>query len=117
MLKDFLETFSDELRDPDFAAEYLRVALEEDGMEGFLMALRDVIKANGGMSEVAKSAGLGRESMYKALSAQGNPEFKTVCAVLKALGMHLTVAKNESLASEGATDETAASDSAMLIAA
>lgn len=58
----------------------------------FTLALRDVAKAHG-FSEVAKGAALGRESRYKALSPDGNPKFSTLQALLKALGLRLTVAE------------------------
>jgi probable addiction module antidote protein len=54
-------------------------------------ALGDVARARG-MSKIAKAAGLGRESLYKALSAEGNPEFATVLKVLSSLGLKLHVA-------------------------
>ena len=96
-LKDFNETFEDELRDPEYAASYLQYALE-DGTETFLIALRDVAKANGGMSQLAEATALGRESMYKALSEDGNPKIKTVQTILKALGLRLSIARDNSLA-------------------
>src|ERR1051325_2709758 len=95
-LKDFNETFEPELRDPAYAASYLQFALE-DGMENFLIALRDVAKANGGMSRLADDTTLGRESMYKAFSEDGNPKIRTVETVLKALGLRLTVARDDAV--------------------
>jgi probable addiction module antidote protein len=80
-LRDFNVTFEHELRDPEYAASFLQYALE-DGMENFLIALRDVAKANGGMSRLAEATALGRESIYKALSEDGNPKIKTVQTVL-----------------------------------
>ena len=91
-LKDFNETFAYELRDPDYSSAYLEASLDE-GPETFLIALREVAKANGGMTGVAKTAALGRESLYKALSENGNPEFKTVQSVLNALGMRFSVTR------------------------
>ena len=91
-LRDFDEIFADELRDPEFVAAFLEAALE-DGPENFLIALRDVAKANGRISEVSKKASRGRESLYKALSENGNAEFKTVQSVLDALGMRLSVTR------------------------
>lgn len=70
---------------------YLDAALE-DGDPGLIAAaLGDVAKARG-MSEIAKSAGLGRTNLYKALSPDGRPEFATVLKVVRALGLRLTVA-------------------------
>ncbi len=96
-LKDFNETFEQELNDPEYAASYLEYALE-DGMETFLIALREVAKANGGMSRLAEATTLGRESMYKALSEDGNPKIKTVQTVLKALGLRLSITPDIPLA-------------------
>ena len=82
-----------ELREnPDFAAEYLRAALE-DGEEPqvLLVALRRVAEARGGVAKVAKAAGIERESLYRALSAHGNPRLSTLVAVTKAMGLKLTV--------------------------
>ena len=55
MLKDFNETFQDELLDGEFAAGLLRVSLEEEGFETFLISLRDIVKARGGMTALAKA--------------------------------------------------------------
>jgi probable addiction module antidote protein len=80
--------------DPGFATEYLRVALEEEEDPGaLLMALRHVAKAFGGVQHVAKEAGVNRESLYRSLSAKGNPTLKTVRAILKPMGLRLTVEK------------------------
>ncbi len=94
-LKDFNETFAVELRDPQFAATYLEYALEDGGVETFLVALRNVAKAQGGMTQIAQATALGRESLYKTLSEQGNPEFKTLQAVLGALGMRFSITRAE----------------------
>jgi probable addiction module antidote protein len=82
------------------AAEYLETeedmiayldAAFEDGDPALIMAvLGDIARAKG-MSQVASEAGLGRESLYKALSPTGNPEFATVLKVLNALGLQLHV--------------------------
>lgn len=79
-----------ELRDPEDAAAYLAAALD-DGDPGVLAAaLGDIARARG-MAQVARQAGLGRESLYKALSPDGNPAFATVVRVLRALGLRLRV--------------------------
>ncbi len=85
-----------ELRgDRVLAVEYLKVAMSsldnpEDRGAG-LLALRTVAEAYGGLGQVAAEAGISRESLYRALSAKGNPTLKTLLAVLKALGMRLSV--------------------------
>jgi probable addiction module antidote protein len=82
-----------ELRDnPEFAAEYLRAALEDDDEPGVLLiALRRIAEARGGIAKVAKAAGIERESLYRALSARGNPRLSTLVAVTRAVGLKLTV--------------------------
>jgi len=82
-----------ELREnPEFAAEYLRAALEDDDEPGVLLiALRRIAEARGGIAKVAKAAGIERESLYRALSARGNPRLSTLVAVTKAVGLKLTV--------------------------
>lgn len=67
---------------------YLEAALEEGDAALFSAALGDVARAKG-MSEIARATGLGRESLYKALSPEGNPEFATVLKVLRSLGLKL----------------------------
>jgi len=87
------EAMIQELRaSPQFAAEYLRAALEdEDDPRVILVALRRVAEARGGIAKVAKAAGVERESLYRALSAHGNPRLSTLVAVTKAMGLKLTV--------------------------
>jgi probable addiction module antidote protein len=67
---------------------YLEAALEEDDPAVIAAALGDIARAKG-MTQIAREAGLGRESLYKALSPDGNPEFATVLKVVKALGLKL----------------------------
>ena len=81
------------LRDrPRLAAEYLKAALEDtDKPEVLLIALRQIAEARGGLAKVAKAAGIERESLYRALSAHGNPRLSTLIGVMKAIGLKLTV--------------------------
>ncbi len=81
---------SDYLDNEETIAEYLKAALENPDPDAFLVALRDVAKARG-MAQVAATAGLGRESLYKALKPGAQPRFDTVCRVLGALGVRLDV--------------------------
>jgi probable addiction module antidote protein len=69
---------------------YFEACLEEDPGDGSLVraALGDIAKARG-MAQVARDTGMSREGLYKALSAEGNPEFATVMKVIKALGLRL----------------------------
>ena len=71
-------------------AEYLDACLEEGDPALVTHALGVIARARG-MSEIARRAGLGRESLYKALSVDGNPEFGTVMKVIQALGLKLHV--------------------------
>jgi probable addiction module antidote protein len=71
-------------------AEYLTAALEDPNPDVFLAALSDVAKARG-MSTIARSAGLGRESLYKALAPGAKPRYDTILKVLQGLGVKLTV--------------------------
>ena len=78
---DHLETHAD-------VAAYLEAALEEGDPALIAAALGDIARARG-MRKVARDAGLGRESLYKALSSDGNPELGTVLRVVRALGLRL----------------------------
>ncbi len=85
----------DMLRDEERALAYLNAALDEQDPRVFLIALRNVTQAKGGIAEVAERSGLNRESLYRALSAKGNPSVQTVTAVLRALGAQLGVARTK----------------------
>lgn len=85
-----------ELRaDRELAVEYLKAAMESlddpDNRAAGLLALRTVAEAYGGLGAVATEAGISRESLYRTLSPKGNPTLKTLLAVLKAVGMKLSV--------------------------
>jgi probable addiction module antidote protein len=79
---------AEQLRTPEEMAAYLDAWLEEapDDIAGITRALGDIARAKG-MSEVARDTGLSRESLYKALSENGNPSFATVLKVTRALGV------------------------------
>lgn len=79
---------ADHMRTEEDRAAYLEAALEEGDPMLVAAALGDIARAKG-MSQVARDAGLGRESLYKALSPTGNPEFATILKVVAALGMQL----------------------------
>jgi probable addiction module antidote protein len=74
----------------DAAAEIINAALEEGNTARVVTALGDIAKARG-MSQVAKDAGLARESLYRSLSSGGNPEFSTVLKVIESVGLRLSV--------------------------
>jgi len=77
------------LTDDAAIAEYMTAVLEKDDMDLLLLALGDVARARG-MAQVAKDAGLGRESLYKALAPSAKPRFDTVLKVARALGVKLS---------------------------
>jgi probable addiction module antidote protein len=81
---------ADYLDNDEVIAEYLTAAAEDPNPEVFLLALGNVTRAKG-IAKVAKSAGLGRESLYKALSAGAHPRYETVSAILRALGVKLAM--------------------------
>ncbi len=78
-------------RDPAFAAEYLNSVLEDGSQEELLLALRRMSKAFGGVPKLAEEAELNVNSLYRTLSSKGNPELKSLRALLRAMGMQLTV--------------------------
>jgi len=84
---------AEHLRTPEEMAAYLDAWLDEapDDAAGIARALGDIARAKG-MSQVAKDAGLSRESLYRALSAEGNPSFATILKVARALGVKLHAA-------------------------
>lgn len=81
---------AEQLRTPDEMAAYLDAWLAEapDDVAGIARALGDIARAKG-MAQVAREAGLSRESLYRALSEEGNPSFATVLKVTRALGVRL----------------------------
>jgi probable addiction module antidote protein len=86
----------EELRaDRELAVEYLRAAMasldDPEDRGACLLALRTVAEAYGGLGQVAAEAGISRESLYRALSPKGNPTLKTLLAVLKTVGMRLSI--------------------------
>ncbi|MFI3271888.1 MAG: addiction module antidote protein [Pseudomonadota bacterium] len=80
---------SEYLDSEEAIAEYLAAALEENDMDLFLAALADIAKARG-MAQLAKDSGLGRESLYKSLSAGAKPRFETIMKITRALGVPLS---------------------------
>jgi probable addiction module antidote protein len=82
---------ADHLKTEEDMVAYLEAALEEADPALIAAALGDIARAKG-MTQVARDAGLGRESLYKALSPAGNPEFATILKVVAALGLQLHAA-------------------------
>lgn len=86
------------LKNHDEAVAYLNAAFEEslegdaESQEVLLMAFRNVAEAQGGVGKLAQKARLGRESLYKTLSPKGNPEWRTLVALVRAMGLQLRFA-------------------------
>jgi probable addiction module antidote protein len=78
-------------KDPKFAAEYLNAVLEDGDQQELLVALRYLADAFGGVSQLAEQAELNATALYRTLSPRGNPELKSLMALLKAMGMRLAV--------------------------
>lgn len=81
---------ADYLDSEETIAEYLTAALEDENSDVFLAAISDVAKARG-MAAIAKSTGLGRESLYKALAPGAKPRYDTIIKVLHGLGVRITL--------------------------
>ena len=79
------------LGNPDTAAQYLNACLEDEDARAFLLALRDVADARGGIRSLSRAAHLNRESLYRMLSKSGNPSLDSLAAVLNACGLRLAV--------------------------
>lgn len=83
------------LKDPQEARAYLNVALEayekDRDSEAFLLALRDVAEARGGLTRLARETKLNRQNLYRMLSDDGNPQLNTLSAILSALGLRLSI--------------------------
>lgn len=77
------------LKDPEYSVAYLNACLEDKDPQVFLLALKDVIEAHGGMRKAAKKAELSRESMYKTLSGKRDPRISTVIRILDSVGIEL----------------------------
>lgn len=78
-------------RDPELAAEYLNSILADGDVTDLMLALRSLSRAFGGVQEVARQAEVNANTLYRTLSEQGNPELKTLAAILKSMGMRLAV--------------------------
>ncbi len=79
------------LKDPEEAAGYLNAALEDGDPGVFLLAMQNVVKAQGGIAQIAEKSHKSRTSLYKALSRNGNPYLKNIQEILSAIGLHLAI--------------------------
>jgi len=82
------------LKDPENAAAFLNAVIEDNDKDAFLLALRDVAQAQGGMTAIAEKTHVSRSSLYKTLSKRGNPEFNSISKLLHSMGLRLTVEPN-----------------------
>ena len=91
----FRDYHLEKLTDPEEAKAYLQVAIDElhtsGDREGFLLALRDVAEAQGGLKELMNNTDLKPTGLYKALSAEGNPTLATLDRILGGLGFRLSI--------------------------
>jgi probable addiction module antidote protein len=94
-LKNYRTDLHQRLRDPEYAAEYLAQVLAQNDSAAFLLALKDVVEAGGGMGSLAERVGLQRPSLYKILSKKGNPTLATLQEILKPLGLRVSVVLNK----------------------
>ncbi|CAM4130571.1 addiction module antidote protein [Corynebacterium belfantii] len=78
------------LTDDEAIRDYLAIALEDGDTKTIQLVLRDIAKAQG-MSELARKTNLNRESLYKSLSAEGNPSFASIMKIMEALGLKVTL--------------------------
>ena len=83
------------LQDPREAIEYLNAAMEDDDPSVFLLALKDLADAHGGVTRIAETAHLNRQNLYRALSENGNPTYESLQAVLHAMGLRLSISPHE----------------------
>lgn len=88
---DYQKGLLERLRKPEYAAAYLDAAIEDGDRAVFLVAVRNVIEAQGGMTKISRETGLNRENLYRALSENGNPELNSLEKLLKSLGLRLSV--------------------------
>lgn len=79
------------LKYPENAAGYLNAVIEEGDKEALLLALRNIAEAEGGMAVVADKAHLKRESLYRMLSARGNPALSNLLSILHGMGLKMTI--------------------------
>ena len=90
-VKNYKEHLLEQLQNSEEAAAYLNAALHDDDPHAFLLALRDIAEAQGGMGWLAKHSELNRENLYRTLSLRGNPRFFNLLAILDAFGLQFSI--------------------------
>lgn len=89
--RSYRDDLIEDLKDRREAAAYLNAAIEAGDRKAFLLALRNVLEANGGMTAISRKTKMNRVSLYRMLSKKGNPEFDSIWLLLDALGIRLEV--------------------------
>jgi probable addiction module antidote protein len=89
--RNYQDSLKGALKDPGEAEAYLNASLDENDPDLFLLALRNVAEAQGGMSKFAKKAKLNRESLYRMLSKKGNPQLDSLTQLLDVMGFRLAI--------------------------
>jgi len=89
--KDYHDYLIRSLKDPARAREYLNAALEDSDARVFLVALRNVAEAHGGIAKVAGGTKLNRDRLVRMLSGKGDPGLRSLGAVLSSLGFRLAI--------------------------
>jgi probable addiction module antidote protein len=92
--KSYQEELFEQLQDISEAAAYLTECFE-DSEEVFLLGLRNVVEAHGGVGELSKHTELNRENLYRILSEAGNPKLSSLAVILEALGLQLEFSKKD----------------------
>lgn len=96
VFRDYEEKLMQDLQDPGLAEAYLNEALMDEDPQIFLLALKDVIQAQGAeMASLAKKAKLSRENLYRILSKKGNPKLNSIISLLNAAGYSFAVQANK----------------------
>ncbi|NJD55702.1 MAG: putative addiction module antidote protein [Nitrospirae bacterium] len=100
------------LKDAREAAAYLSAAIEDGDREVFLLALRNVAEAQGGMTALARRTHMNRESLYRMLSSRGNPEIRSVLALLSSMKLKVTIEPQKKRAKSGRKKSVASAHAA-----
>jgi probable addiction module antidote protein len=106
---DYQPFLLESLRNPAEAAAFINLAIKDalvdNDMPLFLLCLRDVVEAQGGMTKVARLAGINRENLYRILSKDGNPEFRRLTQLLSAMGLRITISPKTAVRSGASSSQ------------
>ncbi len=95
--RNYKESLREDLKDPEEAAGYLTAALEEGDYRFFLIALRNVAEAQGGLLRLSRKTKLSRPNLYRMLSKAGRPEIHSLYHILKSLGLQFSVSASKNI--------------------